>query len=79
MQWRCDMKELFSIWIMSIYFHCLGIKLAWTHKERRDRSNLLASCAFVLHRTSDLVILRRCFLGDVKEMYQNKKSHVQCV
>ena len=40
----------------------------------RKRNENLSSCVHVLHKTLNLVISRRCFAEDGKEMYQS----VQC-
>ena len=37
----------------------------------------MKSCFDVLYRTSNLVISRRCFLGNVKQRFHNHKTHVQ--
>ena len=41
--------------------------------EIQKKGNLLVSCGDFLHRTSNLVMLRRCFLGDVNQICQNEK------
>ena len=37
----------------------------------------MPSCAHVIKKIQDLVISRRCFAEDVKEMYQNVKCNVK--
>ena len=46
-------------------------------RNLEKRSNLMESCFDVLYRTSNLVISRRCFLGNVKQRFQKHKTHVQ--
>lgn len=51
-----------------IQVYCLSIKLTWTNQKFGENSNISASCADVLHWITNLVMLRRCFLGDVKQI-----------
>jgi len=71
--------------------HCLELKELlnsfWIKSECRQhgtnrveiyrKSNLSKSCVDVLQGTSNLVISRRCFLRNVKQICQNEKTHVR--
>ena len=59
-------------------FHCfltLTLQLPLPSSNLNlPNANLLASCADVLYRTSNLVISRRGFLGDAQQICQNEKA-----
>ena len=56
-----------------------GTKLVGVAYKLRKKMKNLPSCVHVLHKTLNVVISRRCFAEDGKEMYQNVKRTCRAI
>ena len=59
--------------------NCPKTKLVGVASKLRKRMKIHPSCAHVLHKTSNLVISRCCFVEGGKEMYHNLKRTCRAI